>query len=275
MKNKNSTEYQERQMNRQEKSTSLGMLSAGIVHEIQNPLNFIVNSSKLSHQSVKALEEFISEVHDLLPDDFREEMHALLSDLGNNIARIAENGDRISDIIRGILRYSRGKDDYVPTDLKELVHEYIWLSYHAVRSENKNFNASIRENYEDDIPLLNLIPQAISRAVLNLMNNACDAVFDKANLTSDATYSPTIVVSIKKVPNAISLVIEDNGTGIPGEVGEKLYMPFFTTKLLGEGTGLGLSITKSILEGKHNGTIRMETKPDEFTRFTVSFPMPE
>jgi signal transduction histidine kinase len=264
--------YLEQQISQQEKLASLGMLSAGIVHEIQNPLNFVINFSKLSGKLLKDMEDVLSEVKDSLPHDTREEMDDILSDLKNNIAKIEENGNRVSNIIRGILLYSRGKDEYTLTDLKELVHEYIWLSYHAVKAGHKNFNVSIREAYEDDIPLLNIIPQDVSRAVLNIMNNACYAVFSKAQAALDASYSPAIQVSIRKDAGMVRLVIEDNGTGISDEVNEKLYTPFFTTKPIGEGTGLGLSISKSIIEGKHKGTIQMETKVNEFTRFTISLP---
>jgi signal transduction histidine kinase len=266
-------EYLEKQISQQEKMASLGMLSAGIVHEIQNPLNFVINFSKLSNKLLKDLEDILSEVQNSLPHDSKEEMNDILSDLKNNITKIEENGNRVSNIIRGILLYSRGKDDYTPTDLRELVHEYIWLSYHAVKADRKNFNVCIQENYEEDIPPLNLIPQDISRAVLNIMNNACYAVSCKSKMTSDTPYLPIIKVCIKKDADMVCLVIEDNGTGIPNEVNEKLYTPFFTTKPIGEGTGLGLSISKSIIESKHNGTIRMETKVNEFTRFTISLPL--
>ncbi|MDR1980639.1 MAG: two-component sensor histidine kinase [Tannerellaceae bacterium] len=266
-------EYLEKQISQQEKLASLGMLSAGIVHEIQNPLNFVINFSKLSSKLLKDMEEVLSEVQEAFSEASKEEINDILSDLKNNIAKIEENGNRVSNIIRGILLYSRGKDDYTPTDLRELVHEYIWLSYHAVKAGYKNFNVSIQEDYKEDIPLLNIIPQDVSRAVLNIMNNACYAVYSKLKADSETSYSPTIKVSIKKEEGKVYLVIEDNGTGIPDDVYEKLYTPFFTTKPIGEGTGLGLSISKSIIEGKHNGTIEVETKVNEFTRFTISLPL--
>ncbi|MDR1879506.1 MAG: GHKL domain-containing protein [Tannerellaceae bacterium] len=266
-------EHLEQQISQQEKLASLGMLSAGIVHEIQNPLNFVINFSKLSSKLLKDLEEALSEVREAFPEASKEEIDDILSDLKGNIAKIEENGNRVSNIIRGILLYSRGKDDYLPTDLRELVHEYVWLSYHAVRAGYKNFNVSIREEYEEDIPLVDIIPQDMSRAVLNIMNNACYAVYSKLKAASDSSYSPAIKVSVRKEGEQVRLVIEDNGTGIPDEVNEKLYTPFFTTKPIGEGTGLGLSISKSIIEGKHNGTIEMETKVNEFTRFTISLPL--
>jgi len=265
-------DYLQQQINNQEKLASLGMLSAGIVHEIQNPLNFVINFSKLSLKLLKDMEDVLAEVEDVLPHDPKEEMNDILSDLKSNIQKIEENGNRVSTIAKGILLYSRGKEEYAPTNLVELVHEYIWLSYHAARANNKSFNVRIEEDYETDIPPLNVIPQDISRAVLNLMNNACYAVFSKAKETSDTPYSPTIQITIKKEENRVKLVIEDNGTGIPDDVNSQLYTPFFTTKPIGEGTGLGLSICKSIIEGKHNGTLEMETRVDEFTRFTVTLP---
>ena len=144
------------------------------------------------------------------------------------------------------------------------------VSYHAVRANNKSFNVTIIEEYDNTLPLVKVIPQDFSRAVLNLMNNACYAVFSKSKGVAENPYSPTIKVRLAKDSDRVRLVIEDNGPGITKEVKEKLYTPFFTTKPVGEGTGLGLSITKSIIEQKHNGTIEMESEPNEFTRFTIT-----
>ena len=260
-----------KQISQQEKMASLGLLSAGIAHEIQNPLNFVINFSKVSQ---KLLKEVLDELGDALPEDSVEEIKEIMSDLEGNMTKIEENGNRASSIVRGILLYSRGKDDeYIPTDLQQLTKEYIWLSYHAVRANNKSFNVAIQENYANDLPLVKIIPQDFSRAILNLMNNACYAVFSKSKEAADTAYQPTIKVSLKKEGDRISLVIEDNGQGISEEVKKKLYTPFFTTKPIGEGTGLGLSITKSIIEQKHNGTIEMESCPGEYTRFTISIPI--
>ena len=237
-----------KQISQQEKMASLGLLSAGIAHEIQNPLNFVINFSKLSCK--------------------------LLDDLKSNMCKIEENGNRASSIVRGILLYSRGKDnEYIPTDICQLTKEYVWLSYHAVRANNKSFNVTIIEEYDNTLPLVKVIPQDFSRAVLNLMNNACYAVFSKSKGVAENPYSPTIKVRLAKDSDRVRLVIEDNGPGITKEVKEKLYTPFFTTKPVGEGTGLGLSITKSIIEQKHNGTIEMESEPNEFTRFTITIPI--
>lgn len=263
-----------KQISQQEKMASLGLLSAGIAHEIQNPLNFVINFSKLSLKLLQDMEEVLEEMKESMSEDSAEELREIMSDLQGNMNKIEENGKRASNIVKGILLYSRGKDDeLIPTNLCQLTKEYVWLSYHAVRANNKSFNVSIQEEYDETLPLVKVIPQDFSRAVLNLMNNACYAVFSRAKEVSDSPYSPTIKVCLKKIDNQIQLVIEDNGLGIPEEVKEKLYTPFFTTKPVGEGTGLGLSITKSIIEQKHNGTIGMESEPGKFTRFTILIPI--
>ncbi|WP_129698271.1 sensor histidine kinase [Parabacteroides goldsteinii] len=263
-----------KQISQQEKMASLGLLSAGIAHEIQNPLNFVINFSKVSQKLLKDMQEVLDELGDALPEDSVEEIKEIMSDLEGNMNKIEENGNRASGIVRGILLYSRGKDDeYIPTDLHQLTKEYVWLSYHAVKANNKSFNVAIQEEYAVDLPLVKVIPQDFSRAILNLMNNACYAVFSKSKEIADATYQPTIRVCLKKEGDRINLSIEDNGQGISEETKKKLYTPFFTTKPIGEGTGLGLSITKSIIEQKHNGTIEMDTRPGEYTRFTISIPI--
>lgn len=263
-----------KQISQQEKMASLGLLSAGIAHEIQNPLNFVINFSKVSQKLLKDMQEVLDELGDALPEDSVEEIKEIMSDLEGNMNKIEENGNRASGIVRGILLYSRGKDDeYIPTDLHQLTKEYVWLSYHAVKANNKSFNVAIQEEYAVDLPLVKVIPQDFSRAILNLMNNACYAVFSKSKEIADATYQPTIRVCLKKKGDRINLSIEDNGQGISEETKKKLYTPFFTTKPIGEGTGLGLSITKSIIEQKHNGTIGMDSRPGEYTRFTISIPI--
>ena len=271
---KQEIERLKKQVSHQEKMASLGLLSAGIAHEIQNPLNFVINFSKLSCKLLQDMEEVLDELKDKLPADADEELREIMEDLKGNMNKIEENGNRASSVIRGILLYSRGKDDeYIPTNLCQLTKEYVWLSYHAVRANNKSFNVAIEEEYDDTLQLVKVIPQDFSRAVLNLMNNACYAVFNKSKGATETPYKPTIKVSLKKDGDKVRLTIEDNGSGITDEVKEKLYTPFFTTKPLGEGTGLGLSITKSIIEQKHNGTIELESQPNEFTRFTITIPI--
>ncbi|MBC8602660.1 HAMP domain-containing histidine kinase [Parabacteroides acidifaciens] len=271
---RNELERLRKQISQQEKMASLGLLSAGIAHEIQNPLNFVINFSKLSRKLLEDMEDVLDELESKLPEDADDEIREIMDDLKENMVKIEDNGNRASSIVRGILLYSRGKDDeYIPTNLCQLTKEYVWLSYHAVRANNKSFNVAIKEEYDETLPPVKVIPQDFSRAVLNLMNNACYAVFSKSKGVTENPYNPTIQVSLKKDGDQVRLVIEDNGSGITKEVKEKLYTPFFTTKPVGEGTGLGLSITKSIIEQKHNGTIEMESEPDKFTRFTITIPI--
>lgn len=272
----NEDSYQElarlrEQISNQEKMASLGMLTAGIAHEIQNPLNFVINFSRISGKLMDDLEDILFGVKEHLDSKDREEMDEIIDDLRKNVARIEENGCRASDIIRNILLYSRGKEnEYLPTDLGKLTKEYVNLSYHAMRASHKDFNVTFKEDYQD-IPPVNVIPQDFSRAVLNIMNNACYAVFAKSRKT-DGCYQPTISISIHKENDNIKLVIEDNGTGIENNIRKYLFTPFFTTKPVGEGTGLGLSITKSIVEQKHHGTITVESEPGAYSRFTITIP---
>lgn len=267
-------EYLKRQISKQERLASLGLLSAGIAHEIQNPLNFVINFSKLSGKLLEEMADLLKEAGNGLSVDLREEMEEILQSLQGNMQKIEENGNRASSIVKGILLYSRGKDDlFMPTDLQRLVHEYIWLSYHAMRANHRSFNVAIEESYEEALPLVSIVPQDISRAVLNIMNNACYSVFSRSQRVSEEPYSPVITIRLWREEQWLYLSIEDNGIGIPDEVLSSLFTPFFTTKPVGEGTGLGLSISKSIVEEKHGGRIEVLTEVDRFSRFTIVLPL--
>ena len=263
-----------------EKLSSLGMLSAGIAHEIQNPLNFVINFSKLSAKLVDDLREVVAEEQELLSPEAKqriaelnEELDEIVGDLHANLQKIEEHGNRAISIIRGILLYSRGKEDeFIPTDLAKLVKEYVWLSYHSMRANYKGFNLTIREEYATGLPLQRVVPQDFSRAVLNLMNNACYAVYSKSKRAA-VGFEPVIAVSLRQEGDQICLQIEDNGTGMPDAVKEQIFKPFYTTKPAGEGTGLGLSITRTIIEEKHKGTIQVDSEEGKFTRFTIRIPV--
>ena len=263
-----------------EKLSSLGMLSAGIAHEIQNPLNFVINFSKLSAKLVGDLREVVAEEQELLSPEAKqrvaelnEELDEIVGDLHANLQKIEEHGNRAISIIRGILLYSRGKEDeFIPTDLAKLVKEYVWLSYHSMRANYKGFNLTIREEYATDLPLQRVVPQDFSRAVLNLMNNACYAVYNKSKCVA-VGFEPVISVSLRREEDQVCLQIEDNGTGMPAAIKEQIFTPFYTTKPAGEGTGLGLSITRSIIEEKHKGTIQVDSEEGKFTRFTIRIPL--
>ena len=263
-----------------EKLSSLGMLSAGIAHEIQNPLNFVINFSKLSAKLVEDLQDIVAEEQELLTPEAKqrvaelnEELDEIVGDLHANLQKIEEHGNRAISIIRGILLYSRGKEDeFIPTDLDKLVKEYVWLSYHSMRANYKGFNLTIREEYATGLPLQRVVPQDFSRAVLNLMNNACYAVYSKSKRAA-VGFEPVIAVSLRQEGDQICLQIEDNGTGMPDAVKEQIFKPFYTTKPAGEGTGLGLSITRTIIEEKHKGTIQVDSEEGKFTRFTIRIPV--
>ena len=263
-----------------EKLSSLGMLSAGIAHEIQNPLNFVITFSKLSAKLVEDLQDIVAEEQELLTPEAKqrvaelnEELDEIVGDLHANLQKIEEHGNRAISIIRGILLYSRGKEDeFIPTDLAKLVKEYVWLSYHSMRANYKGFNLTIREEYATGLPLQRVVPQDFSRAVLNLMNNACYAVYSKSKRAA-VGFEPVIAVSLRQEGDQICLQIEDNGTGMPDAVKEQIFKPFYTTKPAGEGTGLGLSITRTIIEEKHKGTIQVDSEEGKFTRFTIRIPV--
>ena len=263
-----------------EKLSSLGMLSAGIAHEIQNPLNFVINFSKLSAKLVEDLQDIVAEEQELLTPEAKqrvaelnEELDEIVCDLHANLQKIEEHGNRAISIIKGILLYSRGKEDeFIPTDLAKLVKEYVWLSYHSMRASYKGFNLTIHEEYATDLPLQRVVPQDFSRAVLNLMNNACYAVYNKSKCVA-VGFEPVISVTLRQEGEQICLQIEDNGTGMSAAVREQIFTPFFTTKPAGEGTGLGLSITRSIIEEKHKGTIQVDSEEGKFTRFTIRIPL--
>ena len=263
-----------------EKLSSLGMLSAGSAHEIQNPLNFVINFSKLSAKLVEDLQDIVAEEQELLSpeakqriSELNEELDEIVNDLHGNLQKIEEHGNRAISIIRGILLYSRGKEnEFIPTDLAKLVKKYVWLSYHSMRANYKGFNLTIREEYATDLPLQRIVPQDFSRAVLNLMNNACYAVYNKSKCSA-VGFEPVISVTLRREEDQVCLQIEDNGTGMPAAIKEQIFIPFYTTKPAGEGTGLGLSITRTIIEEKHKGTIQVDSEEGKFTRFTIRIPL--
>ena len=271
--NKQELEQMRLRLKQQEKLASLGMLSAGIAHEIQNPLNFVINFSKISDKLLKDLTEIVEDNEDKLPEDDREDIEDIVADLKENMAKIVEHGERAISIIRGILLVSRGKEnEFLPTDLPKLVKEYVWLSYHAMRANTKNFNINIHEEYQDGIPMLMVIPQDLSRAVLNVMNNACYALWNKTQ-TAGEDYSPEVTISVKTEGTDLIISIADNGEGMSEEVKKRLYENFFTTKPVGQGTGLGMGITRDIVENKHGGKISFESTEGEGTVFTFTIPI--
>ncbi len=268
----NQIELLQKQLHAQEKMASLGLLSAGIAHEIQNPLNFVINFSKMSAKLLDDLMDVVDECKEKLGDEDSKEIIEISEDLKENMAKIQEHGERAISIIRSILMQSRGKEnEFLPTDICELVHEYVWLSYHAMRAKDKNFNISIKEEYPQDMPKIMVIPQDLCRAVLNVMNNACYTVKEKA-AQAGGDYKPTIQVKVESGEKNFTITIEDNGMGMTPEVYDKLFNTFFTTKPAGQGTGLGMSITNDIITKKHEGKIQVSTILGEGSTFVFVIP---
>ena len=251
----------------QEKLASLGLLSAGIAHEIQNPLNFVINFSKMSEKLLNELSDIVADNQDSLKADDREDLNDIVA------SKIIEHGERAINIIQGILLVSRGKEGiFIPTDICQLAKEYTWLSYHAMRSRHKDFNAAIHEHYQEGLPLIKVIPQDLSRAILNVVNNALYAVWQKAQSATD-NYQPELNVTVAAESTQFTITIADNGIGMTPEVKQRLYEHFFTTKPIGEGTGLGLGITLDIITNRLGGKITFESTEGEGTTFTFIIPI--
>lgn len=266
-------EHLKEQLQKQEKLASLGLLSAGIAHEIQNPLNFVINFSKMNDKLLSDLTELVRAHADKLPEDDREEMTDIMADIQENMAKIVEHGERAISIIQGILLVSRGKEgEFLPSDICKIVKEYTWLAYHAMRANHKGFNVTVREQYEAGLPMMMVIPQDISRAVLNVMNNAFYAVWNRAQTAPD-DYKPEISVTVASRDGNVVITMTDNGEGMTDEVKQHLYENFFTTKPVGKGTGLGMGITRDIIENRHGGRITFDSTVGEGTTFTFIIPI--
>ena len=267
----------QQQLHMQEKMASLGMLSAGIAHEIQNPLNFVINFSKMSAKLLDDLTELVEDCADKLDEDDAADLEDIAADLKENMQKIQEHGERAISIIRGILLQSRGKaGEFLPTDVGQLVHEYVWLSYHALRANDKGFNITIQEDIQEGMPKVFVIPQDLSRAVLNVMNNACYTVKERAE-KEGSTYVPTIAIKVALRQEGekaeLQIDIKDNGMGMTPDIQEKIFENFFTTKPAGKGTGLGMSITNNIITNNHKGKLLMTSEPHVGTTFSFIIPV--
>ena len=266
-------EQLKQQLQKQEKLASLGMLSAGIAHEIQNPLNFVINFSKMSDRLLGDLTDIVEDNASLLPEADREDLTDIVDSLKENMEQIKENGERAVSIIQSILLISRGKEnERMPADVCHIVQEYVRLSYHAMRANHQGFNVTLHEQYQEGMPPVTVIPQDLSRAVLNVMNNACYAVWHKSQTAADG-YTPEISISVAMEGDHLVISIADNGEGMTDEVKQRLFENFFTTKPVGQGTGLGMSITRDIIENKHGGKVTFTSTLGEGTTFTFTIPI--
>jgi signal transduction histidine kinase len=249
-----------------EKMASLGELTAGIAHEIQNPLNFVNNFSELSN-------ELLDEMKAELLKGNSEEVNQLAADIQSNLEKINLHGKRADAIVKGMLQHSRATSgEKLPTDINALADEFLRLAYHGLRAKDKSFNATLKTAFDPTIGKVPVISQDIGRVLLNLINNAFYALSTEALAKVGSSYEPTLVIRTKKHIDKIEIIVQDNGGGIPQKVLDKIFQPFFTTKPTGQGTGLGLSLSYDIVKA-HGGELRVETKEGEGSEFIISLPV--
>jgi len=255
-----------------EKMATLGQLTAGIAHEIKNPLNFITNFSELSIELVEELTNELADHISTLDDKDSGYLKAILSDLKENLNKIFEHGKRADSIIKGMLLHSRGTSgEPIPTDINALLSEYINLAFHGMRATDNSFNIKIESDYDRSVGSLMAIPQDLSRVFLNLLNNAFYSTNEKKKEFKDE-YSPVLQVTTKNRDTFAEIRLRDNGKGIPRHIMEKIFNAFFTTKPAGSGTGLGLSISHDIIVREHKGTISVDSMEGEFAEFIITLP---
>jgi signal transduction histidine kinase len=256
----------------QEKLASLGALTAGIAHEIRNPLNFVNNFAELSKELTQMLLASLTKQEDRLHPDVRRETTELLDDLHQNVAKINEHGKRIDAIVRGMLLHTQEKTGKpLPTDINILLDEHVQLAYHGLRAQDSGFNVTITTDYDRSIGEIEVVPQDISRAFLNIVNNACYAANEKKK-SAPPSFVPVVFVSTRNLDGKVEIRIRDNGNGIPKNVIDKIFNPFFTTKPAGKGVGLGLSLSYEAIVKGHQGEVKVETEEGKHTEFIVLLP---
>jgi len=253
------------QLVQSEKMASLGELTAGIAHEIQNPLNFVNNFSEVNTELIDEMEQEISKGN-------LDEIKSLAADIKTNQIKISQHGKRADFIVKGMLQHSRSNTgEKQPTNLNILADEFLRLSFHGLRAKDKNFNAEMVTHFDPDLPKVNVVQQDMGRVILNLINNAFYAVNQKKKTAGD-DYKPEVIVTTLSENGKVIIKVRDNGMGIPAHIRDKIMQPFFTTKPTGEGTGLGLSLSYDMVVHGHGGKIELNTKEGEFTEFTVTLP---
>jgi two-component system, NtrC family, sensor kinase len=254
-----------------EKLASLGQLTAGIAHEIKNPLNFVNNFSAVSVELIDELRETLGGIH--LDTKRRTEISEIADMLQGNLDKVVQHGKRADSIVKNMLLHSRaGSGEHRPVDVNALVEESLNLAYHGARAERQGFNITLERSFDRAAGEVDLFPQEITRVLLNLISNGFYAATKRNIEENTGDYEPTLAAVTKNLGDRVEIRIRDNGTGIPPEVKEKMFNPFFTTKPAGEGTGLGLSISHDIIVKQHGGSIEVDTQPGEFTEFRIVLP---
>ena len=259
-----------------QKMAALGQLTAGIAHEIKNPLNFVNNFASLSSELLGELKEEVTPALGSLADDKREAVDETIELLTGNLDKIVEHGQRADNIVKSMLEHSRGvSGERRAVDLNALVEEALNLAYHGARAQDTAFNVALERDYAPALAPVELAPQEMTRVFLNLIGNGFYAADKRAKANGDAAYRPTLYVATREEASAVVVQVRDNGTGIPPDIRDKLFQPFFTTKPTGEGTGLGLSISYDIVTQQHGGTIEVASEEGAYTEFTVRLPRHE
>ncbi len=254
-----------------EKLASLGQLTAGIAHEIKNPLNFVNNFSAVSVELIDELREVLAGAH--LDGKLRAEISEIADMLQGNLDKVVQHGKRADTIVKNMLLHSRqGSGEHRPVDVNALVEESLNLAYHGARAEKQGFNITMEKSFDPAAGEVDLFPQEITRVLLNLISNGFYAATKRKAEADGGRYEPILAATTKSLGDRVEISIRDNGTGIPPEVKEKMFNPFFTTKPAGEGTGLGLSISHDIIVKQHGGSIEVDTRPGEFTEFRIVLP---
>jgi len=255
------------QLVQSEKMASLGELTAGIAHEIQNPLNFVNNFSEVS-------KELLDEMKEELDKGNYEDANEIAADIQQNLDKINHHGKRADAIVKGMLQHSRSSSGQKePTDINALCDEYLRLSYHGLRAKDKLFNATLKTDFDQNIEKIKIIPQDIGRVVMNLLTNAFYAVNERSkNPGGLLPFEPTVSITTKKVADKVEIKVSDNGNGIPPNIIDKIFQPFFTTKSTGEGTGLGLSLSYDIITKGHGGALKVETEEVQGSTFIIEIP---
>jgi len=260
------------QLVQSEKMASLGQLTAGIAHEIKNPLNFVNNFSELSTELTVELMEELEKLAGKLDPKEMDYLNGIISDIQSNVKKINEHGKRADSIIRGMLLHSRGKSgERQPTDLNAMLAEYVNLGYHGMRATDNTFNIKLENSYDPGLGMVTVVPQDISRVFLNMINNAFYSTAQKKKELLDA-YFPVLKVTTRRDTDHIEIRIHDNGKGMSAETASKIFNPFFTTKPAGSGTGLGLSISYDIIVQQHGGKISVNSKEGEYAEFIITLP---
>ncbi len=259
-----------------EKLAALGELTAGVAHEIKNPLNFVKNFSEASEELLEELQEILEEESEKLKADDRELVEELIQDLNDNLRRIHEHGERANRIVHDMLMMGRGSGEWQVTDVNNLIDEHTRLAYHSARATDPDFQLHMEMSLDPDTGQFEVIPQDMGRVFLNMVSNACYATDQKRRAAIEAgkdpfAYMPTLWVATRRLDGRIEIRIKDNGNGIPSEIVDKIFNPFFTTKPTDQGTGLGLALSNDIVR-EHGGSIRVETEAGEFTEMTVEIP---